>query len=293
MAGTTVRSKRSIPRPASTLHRGVSTFRPKDGAELLGIVPFAARKGGIWLAEALNDVLMNYLVTFARVHPTAPSGQAEWACKLRELSDECLDMIVPGFSPDFPPRRVAPGVYSALFHNGTPEGIAQAHLRWLGFEDEWDAVEKISSALWVLRTFARNSEERWTEQKAQSMSRKKVRPGLLAWVADLGRVYARAFGRMPSYSTSDGMAVPAFVRFGDKVRRRVLESREVVTEGGTDLDAYAELEGFDAQKLARFAKSHAVKLRPHWKSGLGHIVAPDSFKLGIASENAPDDLPGD
>ena len=242
------------------------------------------------MAEALNDTLMNYLVNFSVAHPTAPAEQADWARRLRELADQCLDMIAPGFSPDLPPQRVAPAVGSALFHNGTPEGIARAHLRWLGFDSEWDAVDKASSSLWLLRTFALNSEQRWIELKVEAgdKNRKKVRPALLSWVADLGKLYAHVFGRLPSYSTSDGDKLSPFVRFGEVVRMRVLDVQEGVTEGGTDAAAYNDLQFFDAQKFARFAKSHAAKIRPRWEAGLTDDVTPDSFRLGIASENGPD-----
>jgi len=292
------RAKIRLPRPAGTLHRGVSAFRPSDGALLLAVVPLTPRKSAAWLAEAMNDALQNYLATFAVNHPSPSAEQEEWARKLRMLADECLDMIAPGFSPNYPPRQTASSVYSALFHNGPPQGIKEAHLRWLGFDNGGDALNKLPEMLWLLRSFAANAEKGWNGQKldAGDMKRKEVRYALLCWVADLGRIYAHLYGRLPTYSTyssKDGVAQASFVMFADAARRRAIEANEHVSEGGTDYAAYLDLKGFDAPKCARFAKSHAAKLKPRWREGLQGEVVPDRIRLGIRSENAPDASAGD
>lgn len=279
----------SIPRPSSALHQGTTAFSEQDGQRILQVVPFAARKDALWLAESLNDSLVNYVTAFAIYHPSSPSEQARWNGKLKALADDCLRAVAPHFVTEHPPGRPVVEVYHTLFHNGEPEDPIGPRLHWLrrrlGAEDSWQAMERITDALWLLRTFAAHAEAQWRERMAASddRGRRKHRKWLLAWVSDMGRVYASVFGRLPSYSSPEG----PFARFAEAARLHALAVREVVTDSNVEGRAYAELAQFNAGRMARFAKAHSTSLRSRWKQGLEKPQDPDRFKLNIRAENGP------
>jgi hypothetical protein len=279
----------AIPLPRLVGHRQATTFEVGHLRLIISTVPYKPRQSEASLAEALNDAVVNYLASFAIAHAGTPSEQARWTSDLRAAADNCLEMIRPGFARKHPPGRPAPAAYSALFHNGGPILITDAHLRWLGFDSELNALDKITDALWLLRTFADNAEQGWRTKTAApaEMNRRKVRAWPLTWVSDLGRIYAETFGKLPSTTSSKA----PFVRFSEAIRVRVIAAPETVTDNGTDPEAYRELGHFSSGSLISFAKRHRTLLRTRWALGLESIQ--DRFKFDIAPEMPPADVARD
>lgn len=265
----------SIPRPSSTVDRHSAPFNESEAVKILAITGKDSVKRAKWLAEVLNEAANDYLVSYAINHSSVPSKQVRWNADLRRAADACLKMIAPDFSQGIPPQHSVLDVYATLFHHGPPDAIKLEHLLAFGFRDEHEALAGITNAIWLLRTFAANAEQRWRKHTASSdeRARKRVRKWLLTWVSALGRCYAQTFHQLPS-PTPNG----PFVRFADAVRNRVLNARDGAKHTSQDAAAYAELSQFDDRRLAAFAKAHISTLRPRWKQGLESEIHLGAFQ---------------
>ena len=257
-------AKRTVPLPRSVGHESATVFDAGSAVSVCATVPFPVRLTGGLLAESLNDSIIDFLASYAISNAGTPSAKRDWSRSMRSAADSCLEMLAPGFSKLHPPSGALLEVYPVLIHDDPPANIHPAQLKWLGYRDEWELLDKTAKALWLLRMYADNASDRWGAEPTSIEKRRTARSYFLTWLSGLGRCYVEAFQRMPSAASAEG----PFCRFAEGIRHKALAVRQEVTNNGTDPQAYRELSQFGPGAMVSFAKRHASILRPRWEQAL-------------------------
>ncbi|MGH8430762.1 MAG: hypothetical protein ACREUF_10190, partial [Solimonas sp.] len=120
-----VKRKRVKPPPLQGVVRGrnVTVFRRAKARKLVEAVGKPPVRDLTWLARELNMATALYYMTFASFRMGTPSDQADWAARLGDAADTCLQMLTAPASSRRRPQEADHRVHSALFHNGEPDGF--------------------------------------------------------------------------------------------------------------------------------------------------------------------------
>lgn len=237
----------------------VDVFDRAMAEKLIAAVGKPVAQDPAWLTRELNLATTLYYMTFASFRVGAPSEQAEWAARLGEAAEACLQMLVPFERLSERPEEADHRVHSALFHNGEPEGFdalpgSDAEIWGYGGVRDW--LNEMPGRLWDLRRIADHAAQGWrAEQRSREQRRQADRP-ILDWIAGIAGIYEQAFAaRFPSRPAPTS----PFVRFAEAARQVALTAG--ATESGTDDAARKRLRALTPARLCSYAKEHGGELR--------------------------------
>lgn len=247
---------RPIPVPAQITMRGsCDFFKEQDASQLQEIVGAALLVEPAQAADHLNFIAEEFFLRFAFHHaPTSDSKTAEWCRALVRDVGSLLDSLG---SPDmgYPERQMLLQTRIVLTNIGTDTGINEHHIRFLRFGDDiWQSLDRVPSALWLLKKTAEYAAGQYQEQASEGRSRLNPRQAQNVFLLQaVARLLQSAYGIEPPKTRPNENG--PFVKAVDSIRLKIIAGigdLGFFTDQGTD--------GQAARRLRQFTPSAAASL---------------------------------
>jgi len=250
-------------------------FKERDASQLQEVVGATLLVEPGRAADQLNFIAEDFFLRFAFHHaPTSDSKTAEWCRALvRDLGSLLENLGTPDMG--YPERQMLLQTRIVLTNIGTDTGINEHHIRFLGLGDDiWESLDRVPSALWLLKKTAEYAAGQYQEQASNGRSRLNPRQAQNVFLLQaVARLLQSAYGVEPPKTRPNENG--PFVRAVDFIRLKIIAGMGELgffTDQGTDGQAAKRLRQFTPSAAASLWVREGEKIRAALSNGKDELM---------------------